>query len=118
MFTPVNNFDWMWKYSAKSKRRLDQLTAPVSETMLCANGTELGLRTWGGSMRSGYCGEYADPMWRHLSAEGVRENVDQGWWAYADGPPPDVQPRGNGLCNVGFANSHVTSSTAEEMSSA
>jgi prepilin-type processing-associated H-X9-DG protein len=97
-----------WPFNTKS--RVDHLTRPPSETLLCGDGNDIGIRCWSEDFRSGYLGEYSDPMWRHVSSEGVRENMDQGWHAegYGSGPAGDQIRRGNGRCNIGFADGHVS----------
>jgi prepilin-type processing-associated H-X9-DG protein len=96
---------------------LHKLREPPAETLVCGDGNEIGMKTFSIQFRQGYTGEYADPIWRHLSTTPTPENRDQGWWAtpYGDGPPADLQPRGNGRANFGFLDGHVTSMTEAEI---
>jgi len=111
-FSPVSNYPL-----PPVTKRMDILKGPPAETLVCGDGNEIGMKTFSGQFRQGYTGEYSDPIWRHLSTTPTPENRDQGWWAtpYGDGPPADLQPRGNGRANFGFLDGHVTSMTEPEI---
>lgn len=124
LFAPVQYYDpWQQVYNPRAFEladRIDQLRGPVSRTLLCGDGTELGYRTFGsyrGRNGDNYIGEYADPMYRHLTTDQVAENLDQAWWAppYGQGPEGGEQPRGNGLSNVGFADGHVEAYVEDDL---
>ncbi len=111
--SPVSNFPWRPVAS-----RVYALAGPADESLICVDGTELGVKTFSGAWRSGYTGEYADPMFRHGSSYRPADNMDQGWWQapYGWGPPPGVQPRGDGTVNVGMLDGHVETMDEPTMS--
>jgi prepilin-type processing-associated H-X9-DG protein len=101
---------------------LHKLREPTAETLVCGDGNELGIKTFSSKFRGrgdkdDYTGEFADPMWRHLSRTPTYPNRDQGWWEpqYNNGPPAHLQPRGTGRANIGFVDGHVKAMTQEEM---
>ncbi len=121
--SPLSNFDPVEYASAghwpfDTKARVDHLEGSPAETPICMDANDIGVRCWSETWRSGYTGEYADPMFRHGSSYRPADNMDQGWWQapYGWGPPPGVQPRGDGTVNVGMLDGHVETMDEPTMS--
>lgn len=100
-FSPVANHG-----VGPESRTVDRLTGSPAAALVCIDGTELGVRTWG-DYRTGYLGEYADPMYRHGSTEKCIENMDMGYSAVTFAGDPSEMPRGTGKANVSFLDGHV-----------
>lgn len=82
-----------------SSRRVSRIEHP-GRSIMAADGQEIGLRRNGFvSIGGSYLGEYADPMFRHFSAQRVEENFDQGWGELASVSRPN---RGLGRANFAF----------------
>jgi prepilin-type N-terminal cleavage/methylation domain-containing protein/prepilin-type processing-associated H-X9-DG protein len=117
-FAPITNH---WQRIRKAK----QLPVAPSTALMCGDGAELGIRTWnvyrdhytydweGRDRVINYCGEYADPMFRHFSSYKTPELVDQASTAvpygpgFPEGPGTGDQNRGDGKANIGFLDGHV-----------
>jgi prepilin-type processing-associated H-X9-DG protein len=120
--SPMANFKpFVWgspPWPFDMKARVHQLEGSPAETLICIDANDIGVRCWSENWRSGYIGEYADPMFRHGSSYRPTDNVDQGWWEpwYTWGPPADLQPRGDGAVNVGMLDGHVETMDEATMS--
>lgn len=86
-----------------------------SASILAADGHELGLRKQGWkSLKSGYLGEYADPLCRHFAGDEVPERDDQGNQEAA-GQNLNALNRGLGVCNVATWDGAVNGFEEEEL---